>query len=407
MAENTITSFFVALCLVCLWITATQLLNFLTESSQCYREATRVEDNDCATLKDCIHRAKFVVEDAKVSSYKALRLILLSAVFSVAGMQEGGYIAGAFPVKFDEYTAYAEFLRKPMLQKKHKVELLYNIMTAVEPEQNEANLSHYREELSLIGFIVDNQYVYPHNGDTEETKFLKFCGLPAKDFPKDFDNNIRESLNKYIRKKYPVTEIETLRFLASRSEEEKKELTLLAANYYTNGFRRDLIDSYIAYTGLNSDETSGYWLADPDNWIEPVLQMRRYSNGHDNTKVAKDPREAVLENEAVKRLCRDKIEKIPKYVRLKKLIELAANTAGTKLVVKYKTAEGEATTIASYRFRDLQDYQLIQQDGFYLRNGCLCLDPSSGMFITIDDALAFIPLDNVIGVKLPSGIVYP
>lgn len=182
---------------------------------------------------------------------------------------------------------------------------------------------------------------------------------------------------------------------------------------YTNGFRRDLIDSYIAYTGLNSDETSGYWLADPDNWIEPVLQMRRYSNGHDNTKVAKDPREAVLENEAVKRLCRDKIEKIPKYVRLKKLIELAATTSETKLVVKYETAEGEATTIASYTFRDLQDYQLIQQDGFYLRSGLfgererLCLDPPSGMFITVDDALTFIPLDNVIGIKLPSGIVYP
>lgn len=92
MAENTITSFFVALCLVCLWITAMQLLNFLTESSKCYREATRVEDNGCATIKDCIHRAKFVVEDAKVSSYKALRLILFSAVFSVAGMQVGSYI---------------------------------------------------------------------------------------------------------------------------------------------------------------------------------------------------------------------------------------------------------------------------------------------------------------------------
>lgn len=231
---------------------------------------------------------------------------------------EQSYIAGVFPVKFGKYTAYAEFLRKPMLHKKHKVG-----------------------------------------------------------------------------------------FLASHSEKEKKGLTLLAANYYTNGFRMDLIDSYIACSGLNNDETSGYWLADPDNWIEPVLQMRRYSNGHDNTKVAKDPREAVLENEAVKRLCRDKIEKIPKYVRLKKLIELAVNTAGTKLVVKYKTAEGEATTIASYRFRDLQDYQLIQQDGFYLRNGCLCLDPSSGMFITIDDALAFIPLDNVIGIKLPNEIVYP
>lgn len=93
MTGNTITSFFVALCLVCLWITATRLLNFLTESSQCYREATRVEDNDCATLKDCIHRAKFVVEDTKRSSHKALRLILFSAVLSVAGMKVGGYIS--------------------------------------------------------------------------------------------------------------------------------------------------------------------------------------------------------------------------------------------------------------------------------------------------------------------------
>lgn len=92
MAENTITAFFVALCLVCLWITAMQLLNFLTESSQCYREATRVEDNGCATIKDCIRRAKFIEEDTKRSSHKALRLILFSAVFSVAGMQVGSYI---------------------------------------------------------------------------------------------------------------------------------------------------------------------------------------------------------------------------------------------------------------------------------------------------------------------------
>lgn len=93
MAENTITSFFAALCLVCLWITATRLLDFLTESSQCYREAIRVEDNGCATLKDCIHRAKFIEEDAKRSSHKALRLILFSAVLSVAGRQVGGYIS--------------------------------------------------------------------------------------------------------------------------------------------------------------------------------------------------------------------------------------------------------------------------------------------------------------------------
>lgn len=93
MAGNTITSFFVALCLVCLGITATRLLDFLTESSKCYREATRVEDNGCATIKDCIRRAKFIEEDAKRSSHKALRLILFSAVLSVAGMKVGGYIS--------------------------------------------------------------------------------------------------------------------------------------------------------------------------------------------------------------------------------------------------------------------------------------------------------------------------
>lgn len=92
MTGNTITSFSVALCLVCLWITDTRLLNFLTESSKCYREATRVKDNGCATIKDCIRRAKFIEEDTKRSSHKVLRLILFSAVFSVAGMQVGSYI---------------------------------------------------------------------------------------------------------------------------------------------------------------------------------------------------------------------------------------------------------------------------------------------------------------------------
>lgn len=51
-----------------------------------------MEDNGCATIKDCIRRAKFIEEDTKRSSHKALRLILFSAVFSVAGMQVGSYI---------------------------------------------------------------------------------------------------------------------------------------------------------------------------------------------------------------------------------------------------------------------------------------------------------------------------
>ena len=55
------------------------------------------------------------------------------------GNSEQSYIAGVFPMKFDDYTAYAEFLRKPMLQKKHKVELLYNVMTAVRQGQSEAD----------------------------------------------------------------------------------------------------------------------------------------------------------------------------------------------------------------------------------------------------------------------------
>lgn len=93
MAENMITSFFTALYLVCLWITAIQLLNFLTESSQCYREATNEEDNYYATIKDCIHRAKFIEKDAKRAYRKSLRLILISSVFSVAGMQLGSYIS--------------------------------------------------------------------------------------------------------------------------------------------------------------------------------------------------------------------------------------------------------------------------------------------------------------------------
>ena len=76
------------------------------------------------------------------------------------------------------------------------------------------------------------------------------------------------------------------------------------------------------------------------------------------------------------------------------------------------TAQGRVITYREHTARKTQviTYVLehkIQQDGFYLRNDYLCLDPSNGMFITIDDALAFIPLDNIIGMKLPNEIVYP
>lgn len=48
----------------------------------------------------------------------------------------------------------------------------------------------------------------------------------------------------------------------------------------------------------------------------------------------------------------------------------------------------------------------FKQDGLYLRDGELWVNPSAEPFFSIQDALDFIPLENICGVLLPSGEVY-
>jgi len=50
------------------------------------------------------------------------------------------YIAGMLSDKIEGVSFYAEFIRKPMIQKKHKVELLYSAVSDVQDGQEEENI---------------------------------------------------------------------------------------------------------------------------------------------------------------------------------------------------------------------------------------------------------------------------
>lgn len=67
------------------------------------------------------------------------------------------YIAGMLSDKIEGVLFYAEFIRKPMIQKKHKVELLYSAVSDVQDGQEEENISLFHDELNFMGYIVDNK----------------------------------------------------------------------------------------------------------------------------------------------------------------------------------------------------------------------------------------------------------
>ena len=70
------------------------------------------------------------------------------------------YIAGMLSDKIEGVSFYAEFIRKPMIQKKHKVELLYSAVSDVQDGQEEENISLFHDELNFMGYIVDNETFY-------------------------------------------------------------------------------------------------------------------------------------------------------------------------------------------------------------------------------------------------------
>ena len=71
-----------------------------------------------------------------------------------------------------------------------------------------------------------------------------------------------------------------------------------------------------------------------------------------------------------------------------------------------RQAKDEKQVVAHCDVFSLTYINTFKQDGLYLRDGELWLNPSAEPFFSIQDALDFIPLENICGVLLPSGEVY-
>lgn len=108
------------------------------------------------------------------------------------------YIAGMLSNKIEGVSFYAEFIRKPMIQKKHKVELLYSAVSDVQDGQEEENISLFHDELNFMGYIVDNETFYLFDAKKEDVEQLRLFGFEAGDMPENsfearFQKAVKES----------------------------------------------------------------------------------------------------------------------------------------------------------------------------------------------------------------------
>lgn len=315
------------------------------------------------------------------------------------------YIAGMLSDKIEGVSFYAELIRKPMIQKKHKVELLYSAVSDVQDGQEEENISLFHDELNFMGYIVDNETFYLFDAKKEDVEQLRLFGFEAGDMPENLKEMMKNEVEEYIRNKYIPTEASVALFFVQRPEQEIKDATISAAHSFVTGEKVNMVERFIINANLCDEAAYAFWLADKDNWLESLLQMRKYKNDYYDIVDDRSMKETVVYEKVIERILADSIESDEKYLRLKKLFELIKNYKDVKLLIK-RQAKDEKPVVAHCDVFSLTYINTFKQNGLYLRDGELWVNPSAEPFFSIQDALDFIPLENICGVLLPSGEVY-
>lgn len=314
------------------------------------------------------------------------------------------YIAGMLSDKIEGVSFYAEFIRKPMIQKKHKVELLYSAVSDVQDGQEE-NINLFHNELNFMGYIVDNETFYLFDAKKEDVEQLRLFGFEAGDMPENLKEMMKNEVEEYIRNKYIPTEASVALFFVQRPEQEIKDATISAAHSFVTGEKVNMVERFIINANLCDEAAYAFWLADKDNWLKSLLQMRKYKNDYYDVVDDRSMKETVVYEKVIERILADSIESDEKYLRLKKLFELIKDYKDVKLLIK-RQAKDEKPVVANCDVFSLTYINTFKQDGLYLRDGELWVNPSAEPFFSIQDALDFIPLENICGVLLPSGEVY-
>lgn len=303
------------------------------------------------------------------------------------------YIEGvipSIPSEWGDMTTVIEIFKKPVLQRKHKVEALYCTLTEIQASEKHIKDDAKRiwDNIVFYAFVVDNKTLYPPECSQEFT-----LGEKAEWKPKQQ----KDTLKEYILKKYRPSERSVRLFFANCSELEQQNMLRLAAHQFvTNGKCKDVVDTFIEKELLNWT-TCAYWLANPDDWIKPVLQMRQYASSCDFTITDNSLMEVVQQQKTVELLC-SHFETNEKYLRLRKLVILAQKYFCVTVKVKHKTPYGEEVTTVGCNAPELEDITILEQGGLYLQNGSLKAKPWKE-----HEKTELIPFENICEVRTPNG----
>lgn len=278
-------------------------------------------------------------------------------------------------------------------------------MSDIQDRQEEENISLFHDELNFMGYIVDNETFYLFDAKKEDVEQLRLFGFEAGDMPENLKEMMKNEVEEYIRNKYIPTEASVALFFVQRPEQEIRDATISAAHSFVTGEKVNMVERFIINANLCDEAAYAFWLADKDNWLESLLRMRKYKNDYYDVVDDRSMKETVVYEKVIERILTDSIESDEKYLRLKKLFELINDYKDVKLLIK-RQAKDEKPVVAHCDVFSLTYINAFKQDGLYLRDGELWLNPSAEPFFSIQDALDFIPLENICGVLLPSGEVY-
>ena len=117
-----------------------------------------------------------------------------------------------------------------------------------------------------------------------------------------------------------------------RPEQEIRDATISAAHSFVTGEKVNMVERFIINANLCDEAAYAFWLADKDNWLESLLQMRKYKNDYYDVVDDRSMKETVVYEKVMERILADSIESDEKYLRLKKLFELIKDYKDVKLL---------------------------------------------------------------------------
>ena len=105
---------------------------------------------------------------------------------------------------------------------------------------------------------------------------------------------MKNKIEEYIRNKYIPTEASVALFFVQRPEQEIRDATISAAHSFVTGEKVNMVELFYHKRQSLDEAAYAFGFADKDNWLESLLQMRKYKNDYYDVVDDRSMKETVV-----------------------------------------------------------------------------------------------------------------